>query len=128
MLSAYPAIFHEEDGAYWVEFPDLPGCQTVGESIGEVMEEAQEALGLYLASLIEDEEEIKPASDIKSIVAEDDSFTSLVACDITQDVKSARAMKKTLTIPDWLNNMAEKNSINFSQTLQKALMEKLHIA
>ena len=128
MLSAYPAIFHKEDGSYWVEFPDLPGCQTVGESIGEVMEEAQEALGLYLAPLIEDEEEIKPASDIKSIVAEDDSFTSLVACDITQDVKSARAMKKTLTIPDWLNNMAEKNSINFSQTLQKALMEKLHIA
>ena len=63
MLSAYPAIFHKEDGAYWVEFPDLPGCQTVGESIGEVMEEAQEALGLYLASLIEDEEEINPVSD-----------------------------------------------------------------
>ena len=128
MLSAYPAIFHKEDGTYWIEFPDLPGCQTVGESISEVMEEAQEALGLYLASLIEDEEEINPASDIKSIVAEDDSFTSLVACDLTQYVRSAKAVKKTLTIPDWLNNMAEKNSINFSQTLQKALMEKLHIA
>ncbi len=128
MLSAYPAIFHKEDGSYWVEFPDLPGCQTVGESIGEVMEEAQEALGLYLASLIEDEEEINPASDIKSIVAEDDSFTSLVTCDLNQYVRSAKAVKKTLTIPDWLNNLAEKNSINFSQTLQKALMEKLHIA
>jgi len=128
MLSAYPAIFHKEDGTYWVEFPDLPGCQTVGESISEVMEEAQEALGLYLASLIEDEDEINPASDIKSIVAEDDSFTSLVACDLAQYVRSAKAVKKTLTIPDWLNNMAEKNSINFSQTLQKALMEKLHIA
>ena len=128
MLSAYPAIFHKEDGSYWIEFPDLPGCQTVGESIGEVMEEAQEALGLYLASLIEDEEEINPASDIKSIVAEDDSFTSLVTCDLNQYVRSAKAVKKTLTIPDWLNNLAEKNSINFSQTLQKALMEKLHIA
>ena len=92
------------------------------------MEEAQEALGLYLASLIEDEEEINPASDIKSIVAKDDSFTSLVACDLNQYVRSAKAVKKTLTIPDWLNNLAEKNSINFSQTLQKALMEKLHIA
>ncbi|MDD3307781.1 MAG: type II toxin-antitoxin system HicB family antitoxin [Acetobacterium sp.] len=99
MLSAYPAIFHKEDGAYWVEFPDLPGCQTVGESIGEVMEEAQEALGLYLASLIEDEEEINPASDIKSIVAEDDSFTSLVACDLTQYVRSAKAVKKDLNHP-----------------------------
>ncbi|MBK5245397.1 MAG: type II toxin-antitoxin system HicB family antitoxin, partial [Eubacteriaceae bacterium] len=59
---------------------------------------------------------------------EDDSFTSLVACDLTQYVRSSKAVKKTLTIPDWLNNMAEKNSINFSQTLQKALMEKLHIA
>lgn len=128
MLSTYPAIFHKEDNTYWVEFPDLPGCQTVGDSISEVMEEAQEALGLYLASLIEEEAEINPASNIKTLSVDDDSFVSLVGCDLSKFVRSSKSVKKTLTIPDWLNNMAEKDCVNFSQTLQKALMEKLHIA
>lgn len=44
MLFVYPAIFHKEDNSYWVEFPDLQGCQTFGETIPETMEDAQEAL------------------------------------------------------------------------------------
>ncbi len=44
MLQIYPAIIHEEDG-YWIEFPDLEGCQTCGTSLEETMELAQEALG-----------------------------------------------------------------------------------
>ncbi|HEY5556722.1 type II toxin-antitoxin system HicB family antitoxin [Acetobacterium sp.] len=128
MLNTYPAIFHKEDGAYWVEFPDLPGCQTIGDSIGEAMEEAQEALGLYLVAAIEEKSEIQAASDIKTIPVDDHSFVSLVGCHISQYIRSSKSVKKILTIPDWLNVMAEKNSINFSQTLQNALMEKLHIA
>ena len=52
MLKVYPAIFHQED-AYWVEFPDLEGCNACGATLAETMEAAQEALGLYLTSLIE---------------------------------------------------------------------------
>jgi len=52
MLKIYPAIFHEEDG-FWVEFPDLEGCNTCGSTLEETMELAQEALGLYLVALAE---------------------------------------------------------------------------
>lgn len=128
MLSAYPAIFHKEEGIFWVEFPDLPGCYTTGDDISEVMELAQEALDLYLATQIESEVVPESPTDIRSISLNDEtSFVSLVACDVSHYIRSTKAVKKTLTIPDWLNSMAEKNSINFSQTLQKALMEKLHI-
>lgn len=84
MLSAYPAIFHKEEGVYWVEFPDLPGCYTTGDNISEVMESAQEALGLYLATQIESEVVPKQPTDIRSLVLEDETaFVSLVACDVS---------------------------------------------
>ena len=44
MLFVYPAIFHKEAESYWVEFPDLKGCNTYGSTIPEAMEMAQEAL------------------------------------------------------------------------------------
>lgn len=40
----------------------------------------------------------------------------------------SRAVKKTLTIPSWLNDAALEKNVNFSQVLQDALMEKLRIA
>jgi predicted RNase H-like HicB family nuclease len=81
----YPAIFHKEEGVFWVEFPDLPGCYTTGDDISAVMESAQEALGLYLATQIESEVEFKPATDIKVVITEDeDAFISFVACDVSQ--------------------------------------------
>ena len=66
MLKVYPAILHKEDG-YWIEFPDLEGCQTYGSTLEEAIELAQEALGLYLASLIERNVPIPEPSDITSI-------------------------------------------------------------
>ena len=53
MLTIYPAIFHEEDGTFWAEFPDLEGCQTCGATLEETMALAQEVLGLYIVSLEE---------------------------------------------------------------------------
>ena len=70
MLKVYPAILHEE-GGYWIEFPDLEGCQTYGETLEETMELAQEALGLYLVSLIENKQEIPAPSNIADLTADD---------------------------------------------------------
>ena len=78
MYKIYPAIIHNEDG-YWVEFPDLPGCQTRGDTLEETMGLAQEALGLYLASLIEHNEPIPAASDITEIHAENGQTTYISA-------------------------------------------------
>lgn len=123
MLFVYPAIFHKEDDAYWVEFPDLEGCHTYGSSINETMEAAQEALSGYLLTLLEQGKPIAAPSDVSSY-APSDGFTSLVSCDINQ-YKDTKAVKKTLTIPSWLNDRAISMGVNFSQVLQEALMQKI---
>ena len=53
MLVVYPAIFHKDDGSIWVEFPDLEGCFTDGETIEEAIENASDALGLYIYTRFE---------------------------------------------------------------------------
>ncbi len=125
MLFVYPAIFHKEDDTYWVEFPDLEGCHTYGTSITDTMESAQEALAAYLLTLLEQNQAIASPSDISSFYAED-GFTSLVSCNIEQ-YKDTKAVKKTLTIPSWLNDRAVSMGINFSQVLQEALLSKIQV-
>ena len=126
MLFVYPAIFHKEEkeeATYWVEFPDLKGCYTYGSSIVEAMEGAQEALAGYLLSLLEEGETIVAPSYISSYHPED-GFTSFVSCDINQ-YKDTKAVKKTLTIPAWLNDRAVSMGLNFSKILQEALIKKI---
>jgi len=123
MMFVYPAIFHQEDNAYWVEFPDLPGCQSFGDTLPETMAEAQEALAAYVLTLLEQGKPLAQPSDIEAI-APTDGFTSLVACTIDQ-YKETRAVKKTLTIPSWLNDRATAMGVNFSQVLQEALITKI---
>lgn len=93
MLFVYPAIFHKEDNSYWVEFPDLQGCQTFGETIPETMEAAQEALSAYLLILLEEGHSITSPSNLTSINYDTNSFTTLVTCDVNQ-YKDTKAVKK----------------------------------
>jgi len=123
MLFVYPAVFHKEEDSYWVEFPDLPGCHSYGSSVTETMACAQEALAGYILTLLEQERPIAVPSDIGTLSAED-GFTSLVSCNIDQ-YKETKAVKKTLTIPAWLNERAMEKGVNFSQVLQEALLLKV---
>lgn len=125
MLFVYPAIFHKEEDSYWVEFPDLKGCYTYGTSINDTMASAQEALSVYLLTIIEQGKTIALPSDILSFNP-DDGFSSLVSCEINQ-YKDTKAIKKTLTIPSWLNERAVEMGINFSQVLQEALIAKIQL-
>jgi predicted RNase H-like HicB family nuclease len=124
MLKIYPAIFHHEDGAYWVEFPDLPGCQSFGDTLEESMKMAQEALGLYIISKLECDENIPDPSEIGAIEIKEGN-ASYVATEIDNFRKKTKSVKKTLSIPQWLNEAAEKQNVNFSSTLQKALKNQL---
>jgi predicted RNase H-like HicB family nuclease len=124
----YPAVFHaEEVGGYSVKFPDLLGCVTEGDSLAEAFEMAQDALGIYLYSLEQDGEEYPKPSNPANIHLENGDFTALFEWDRITYLKKTdnKAVKKTLTIPSWLNSLAEEKNVNFSQILQSALMEKL---
>ena len=126
MLFVYPAIFHKEEGLYWVEFPDLEGCQSFGETLSGTISYAQEALAGYILTILEDNKELPTPSQLEEINCDSDCFSSLVYCNVG-DFKETKSVKKTLTIPTWLNERAMAKGINFSQTLQNALMEQLEI-
>ena len=122
MLKVYPAIFHEEE-TYWVEFPDLEGCITEGSTLEEAMENAQEAMGLYLAALLEENQPLPHATNIKEIKTAD--VVSYVSVDVTRYRRSTKAVKKTLSIPEWLAIEAEKNNLSLSKVLQDGLKAQL---
>ena len=127
MIIVYPAIFHHEDNSYWVEFPDLEGCQSYGDTINDTMLMAQEALGLYAADLIEKNKPIPNPSDISALGTQENSFTTLVSVDVNSYRRNTKAVKKTLSVPAWLNEEAEKQHINFSSVLQEALKQELSV-
>ena len=125
----YPAIFHEaEEGGFWVSFPDLPECLTEGDNMQQAYEMAVEALGISLISRKEDREIIPKQTEINKIDAKD-GILAVVEFDMMeyQRKHNSRAVKKTLSIPEWLNEEAVARGVNFSQVLQEALMLKLNI-
>lgn len=128
---SYPAIFHEDKDSYFVEFPDLEGCLTSGSSIEEAFENAKEALGLYLDQDgdIYERKINKPSSIKKVCTKHPGCIVMLIDYDSLEYAKKykTKAVKKTLSIPEWLNDLASKENVNFSSVLQEALVKKLHI-
>ena len=129
MKYVYPAIFATEPEGISVTFPDLPDCATSGETLPEAIEMASDALALTLYDMEEDGVSIPPASDIRTVSTHENAFASLVSCDTLEYRKifDSKAVKKTLTIPSWLNKAAERENINFSAVLQNALRSQLHL-
>jgi predicted RNase H-like HicB family nuclease len=126
----YPYVFTKEEGdLYSVSFPDIESCYTSGEGLQNALEVAHDVLCLTLYKLEEAGKPIPPASDIKAIKSEQNSFVSLMLCDTIEYRKffDNKAVKKTLTIPSWLNTMSEKRGLNFSSVLQNALKQELNI-
>ena len=124
----YPAIFHKEGDGFWVSFPDFPECFTEGDSMELAYEMAVDALGLAITSRKEEQQEIPKASQADKVVVED-GILVVVEFDMLEYCKkhNSRAVKKTLSIPEWLNEEAIRMGVNFSQVLQEALMLKLKI-
>lgn len=122
MTVIYPAVFHSEDGSVWVEFPDLEGCQSWGDTLEEAVSNAREALSGYCLTLIEQGRELPAPSPVSEVECEAGAFVSLVDARLTS---RTRAVKKTLTIPAWLNDKAEAAHAPYSQILQKGLEEYL---
>lgn len=129
MKYAYPAIFTpEEDGGYSVRFPDLEGCFTCGDTMADAIFMAEDALALVLYGYEHDNRTIPAPSTAAAIPLENNEFINTVACDTLEYRKRfhSRSVKKTLTIPEWLNEAAIAMNINFSQVLQDALMHKIN--
>lgn len=124
----YPALFHKaEEGGFWVSFPDIPECLTQGDDMAQAYEMAIEALGLALTCREKEQQPIPSSSDPTAISPEPDSFLAVIEFDMLAYKKrtNSRAVKKTLSIPEWLNEAAMAMDLNFSQVLQEALLAKI---
>ena len=128
MKYAFSAILYPDDEHVGVTVPDLPGCHTFGENTADALFMAKDAIEAWLYIAENKGWEIPtPSADLKTEPSETVSFVA-VDTDEYRRVTDSRAVKKTLTLPSWLNARAEEAHINFSQTLQKALKEELQIA
>lgn len=124
---AYPAIFTPEETGYSIVFPDLEGCYTCGDTLEEGLEMAQDALALVLYGYEKDGRPIPAPSKMNDLSLKEYEFVNYVACDTMAYRKrfNNKAVKKTLTLPEWMNEEATAIGINFSQVLQEALLAKL---
>lgn len=124
----YLAVFTKEnDGGYSVRFPQLDGCYTQGDSFEEARRMALDAMSLHLYGMEQDGEEI-PAPVMQYDTQEGEMAVPVTAWMTPfRDEMEMRAVKKTLTIPAWLNDAAEKRGVNYSQILQSALKDYLGV-
>lgn len=139
MLSGYPACFFKEDDGYSVVFPDLNYLATCGSTLDEALSMAVDCLAGYLYDFQRNGEPFPDSSDMRSVniseianeleIEPSDEFVNIVTVDVAEYAKKhfEKSVKKTLSIPSWLNDAAIAQNINFSQVLQEALKTKLHI-
>ena len=120
----FPAIFHpNEDGSYNVTYPDLPGCISEGKTLGNAMYMAQSALTQWVEYLADNKQEIPTASNLNEIETDEKEFANLIRADI----KDGRAVKRTVSIPKWMDDKVSEAGLSLSRVLQDALKERLNV-
>lgn len=126
-IVVYPAILTpdvDEPNFYAVEFPDVPGALSQGKGIAKAMTMGSEALGLMLF----DSRKLPAASDITDITSTDKgAIVTYITTNLTEIAKTVRKplVRKNVTIPEKLDELAKANGLNFSEVLTQALEEKL---
>lgn len=120
----YPAIFHpNKDGSFTITYPDLPGCVSEGKSLGNAMYMAQSALTQWIEYLTDKGQPIPVASNAQNIAPSPGEFVNLIRAEI----KDGRAVKRTVSIPKWMDDQVSDAGLSLSRVLQDALKDRLHI-
>lgn len=126
----YPAVFQKEEVGYSVWVPDIQGCVSQGDTFDEAMEYIKDAIGICIDLIVQNGNVPPKATEPNGIELEPDQFVAVVSFDFDEYQKKhgEKSVKKTLTLPAWLNTLSERKNINFSQVLQNALIHELQIA
>lgn len=129
MQYIYTALFTPiEDGSgYYAKVPDLPGCITTGSSLSDAIEQITDAMSAWLVVAEDEGESIVPPTPQDELVTEPGTICSLISAD-TIDYRAktdTRAVRKNVSLPNWMVQLADKRGINCSQVLQDALRSLL---
>lgn len=128
MKAVYPIILTPTESGYVVFVPDLD-INTEGTDLADAIEMARDAIGIWGISEEDAGRKIPQASGTMPHPAENEIVT-LVDIDFTayRRANDLRTIRKNVTLPSWLNDLAERNGVNFSQVLQESLKERLHVS
>ena len=121
----YPAIFHlnEDDGSYTITFPDLPSCITEGKNLSNALYMAQDLLTQWAAYTESRGETLPPASPLENVNCESGEFVNLNRAVVRDD----RAVRRTVSLPKWLDDQVSAAGLSLSRVLQDALKERLNL-
>ena len=127
MKTAYPIVLTPAEHGYMVYVPDLE-INTQGETIAEAIYMAEDAIGLWGVTTQDMGRDIPPASaePPKCAPGELTAF-ALVDFDAYRRANDMRTVRKNVTLPSYLNDLAEKAGVNFSQVLQEGLKQRLGV-
>lgn len=126
---AYIALLSSDERGISIEFPDLPGCLPCARDMDEALDNAKEALGLHLWGMEQDGEDIPEPTKLNSINVEPDSVPVLVDVFMPpiRDRMRTKFVTKTVSLPAWLADEANRDGVNISGLLQKSLMDYLDV-
>lgn len=125
----FPVVLQKEEHGYSVWSIDIDGCNSYGDTITQALENIKEAIGLCIEFADEQGEEIPQPSQSENIKVSQGQILAVAEFDwlAYQKKFNSKAVKKTLTIPMYLNELAEKEHINFSSVLKQALENRLNL-
>ncbi len=128
MKKAYPIIMTQGKNHIVVYIPDF-NINTQGNDYADAIEMARDAIGLMGIDMEDDNEQIPEPSDLITLHTNEGEILTLVDVDFTEYRRQndMRTVRRNVTLPSWLNSVAEKSGINVSAVLQKALREELHV-
>lgn len=122
MKTFYPCIIKEDDGIFYVNFPDFDDCFTDGDTMEEAVSNAKDVLEAVAFSYMKNNRPLPEPGKVNENVVYIELWV-----DLLKNRVNNQSIKKTLTIPKWLNDIAEENSVNFSAILQHGIKEYLGI-
>ncbi len=118
----YPALFHlNDDGSYTITYPDLPGCVSEGKSLENALYMAQDALRVWLGYLLDEKEALPASTAIQQVQAGPGEFVNLIRAVVQEN----RAVRRTVSIPKWMDDQVTAAGISLSKVLQEALKARL---
>ena len=128
MKYTYTATFvpFEDLTGFYARIPDLPGCVTTGKSLEDAIDQIKDAASLWLVSAEDHNDPIPAPTPQNEIHPEEPSIFSLIQVDTIayRAATDTRAVRKNVSLPAWMVQLAEKRNINCSQLLQDSLLAK----
>ena len=128
MKYIYTAVFSQDGNKVIATVPDLPGCTTSGRDLDDAIAMVTDAASMYLVFAEDNDLDIAPATNQADILKEDGDILSLIQVDTIEyrALTDTKAVRKNVSLPQWMATLADKRGINCSQVLQAGLLQQLN--